>query len=183
MADLEDVVKKHLRLLKTLPRIKPFYTLKCNGSKGVAQMLAGLGAGFGCVNKVGIWWKLMEKKLDSCFLFCGEHRKPGWDILIWGLILAEKVGKTDQCTGLRIFSTFPARFPSSSEFREGGGEERHKWANPLSEAPPQHPVARRGAPANLPVEATASDWPTQQASPIYMENVFMLVTVLNLERD
>ncbi|XP_062996025.1 antizyme inhibitor 2 isoform X2 [Elgaria multicarinata webbii] len=51
VADLDDVVKKHFRLLKALPRIKPFYALKCNHSKGVLQMLAGLGAGFGCVNK------------------------------------------------------------------------------------------------------------------------------------
>ncbi|KAH0631088.1 hypothetical protein JD844_005179 [Phrynosoma platyrhinos] len=51
VADLEDVVKKHLRLLKALPRIKPFYSLKCNRSKGVVQMLAGLGAGFGCASK------------------------------------------------------------------------------------------------------------------------------------
>ncbi|XP_066494525.1 antizyme inhibitor 2 [Tiliqua scincoides] len=54
LADLEDVVKKHLRLLKALPRIKPFYALKCNGSKGVVQLLAGLGTGFGCVNKTEI---------------------------------------------------------------------------------------------------------------------------------
>ncbi|XP_028594941.2 antizyme inhibitor 2 isoform X1 [Podarcis muralis] len=51
VADLEDVVKKHLHLLKALPRIKPFYALKCNRSKGVVQMLAGLGAGFGCASK------------------------------------------------------------------------------------------------------------------------------------
>lgn len=54
VVDLEDVLKKHLRLLKALPRIKPFYILKCNGSKGVVQLLAGLGAGFGCVNKTEI---------------------------------------------------------------------------------------------------------------------------------
>nr|XP_060640081.1 antizyme inhibitor 2 [Anolis sagrei ordinatus] len=51
VADLEEVVKKHLRLLKALPRIKPFYALKCNRSKGVVQTLAGLGAGFSCANK------------------------------------------------------------------------------------------------------------------------------------
>ncbi|XP_015273244.1 PREDICTED: antizyme inhibitor 2 isoform X1 [Gekko japonicus] len=51
VADLGDVVKKHLRLLKALPRVKPFYAPKCNCSKGVVQMLAGLGVGFGCANK------------------------------------------------------------------------------------------------------------------------------------
>ncbi|XP_063168681.1 antizyme inhibitor 2 isoform X2 [Candoia aspera] len=51
VANLEDVVKKHVHLLKALPRVKPFYPLKCNSSKGVVQMLAGLGAGFSCTNK------------------------------------------------------------------------------------------------------------------------------------
>uniref|UniRef100_A0ABM5ETE9 Antizyme inhibitor 2 n=1 Tax=Pogona vitticeps TaxID=103695 RepID=A0ABM5ETE9_9SAUR len=51
VADLEEVVKKHVRLLKALPRLKPFYALKCNGSKGVVQTLAGLGAGFSCASK------------------------------------------------------------------------------------------------------------------------------------
>uniref|UniRef100_A0A8D2J7P7 Antizyme inhibitor 2 n=1 Tax=Varanus komodoensis TaxID=61221 RepID=A0A8D2J7P7_VARKO len=54
VADLEAVVKKHLRLLKALPRIKPFYALKCNHGKGVVQMLAALGAGFGCTNKAEV---------------------------------------------------------------------------------------------------------------------------------
>ncbi|XP_070805341.1 antizyme inhibitor 2 isoform X1 [Pituophis catenifer annectens] len=51
VANLEDVVKKHVRLLKALPRVKPVYPLKCNSSRGVVQMLAGLGAGFSCTNK------------------------------------------------------------------------------------------------------------------------------------
>ncbi|KAJ7304442.1 hypothetical protein JRQ81_012003 [Phrynocephalus forsythii] len=54
VADLEDVAKKHLRLLKALPRLKPFYRLKCNRSKGVVQLLAGLGAGFGCASKAEV---------------------------------------------------------------------------------------------------------------------------------
>lgn len=53
VANLEDVVKKHVCLLKALPRVTPVYPLKCNGSRGVVQMLAGLGAGFSCTNKVG----------------------------------------------------------------------------------------------------------------------------------
>ncbi|XP_070620800.1 antizyme inhibitor 2 [Erythrolamprus reginae] len=51
VANLEDVVKKHVRLLKALPRVKPVYPLKCNSSRGVVQMLAGLGAQFSCTNK------------------------------------------------------------------------------------------------------------------------------------
>lgn len=52
VADLGDVVRKHIRFLKALPRVKPFYAVKCNSSKGVVQTLAELGAGFDCASKV-----------------------------------------------------------------------------------------------------------------------------------
>ncbi|XP_075764620.1 antizyme inhibitor 2 isoform X2 [Pelodiscus sinensis] len=51
VADLGDVVKKHLRFLKALPHVKPFYAVKCNGSRGVVRTLAELGAGFDCASK------------------------------------------------------------------------------------------------------------------------------------
>ncbi|NXS88451.1 AZIN2 inhibitor, partial [Erpornis zantholeuca] len=51
VADLGDIVKKHLRFLKALPRVKPYFPVKCNGSEGVIRLLAELGAGFACANK------------------------------------------------------------------------------------------------------------------------------------
>ncbi|XP_009560119.2 antizyme inhibitor 2 [Cuculus canorus] len=54
MADLGDIVKKHLRFLKALPRVKPYFPVKCNGSEGVLRLLAELGAGFACANKAEI---------------------------------------------------------------------------------------------------------------------------------
>ncbi|NWT38959.1 AZIN2 inhibitor, partial [Chroicocephalus maculipennis] len=54
MADLGDIVKKHLCFLKALPRVKPYFPVKCNGSEGVIRLLAELGAGFACTNKAEI---------------------------------------------------------------------------------------------------------------------------------
>ncbi|NXF31342.1 AZIN2 inhibitor, partial [Nyctibius bracteatus] len=54
VADLGDIVKKHLRFLKALPRVKPYFSVKCNGSEGVLRLLAELGAGFACANKAEI---------------------------------------------------------------------------------------------------------------------------------
>ncbi|NXK53604.1 AZIN2 inhibitor, partial [Chauna torquata] len=54
VADLGDIVKKHLRFLKALPRVKPYFPVKCNSSRGVIQLLAELGAGFACANKTEI---------------------------------------------------------------------------------------------------------------------------------
>ncbi|XP_068273861.1 antizyme inhibitor 2 isoform X2 [Nyctibius grandis] len=54
VADLGDIVKKHLHFLKALPRVKPYFPVKCNGSEGVLRLLAELGAGFACTNKAEI---------------------------------------------------------------------------------------------------------------------------------
>ncbi|NXU22716.1 AZIN2 inhibitor, partial [Thalassarche chlororhynchos] len=54
VADLGDIVKKHLCFLKALPCVKPYFPVKCNGSEGVIRLLAELGAGFACSNKAEI---------------------------------------------------------------------------------------------------------------------------------
>ncbi|NWI91400.1 AZIN2 inhibitor, partial [Pitta sordida] len=54
VADLGDIVKKHLCFLKALPRVKPYFPVKCNGSEGVIRLLAELGAGFACASKAEI---------------------------------------------------------------------------------------------------------------------------------
>ncbi|XP_065600731.1 antizyme inhibitor 2 isoform X1 [Cyrtonyx montezumae] len=54
VADLGDIVKKHLHFLKALPRVKPYFPVKCNSSGGVMRLLAELGAGFACANKTEI---------------------------------------------------------------------------------------------------------------------------------
>ncbi|KAF6107600.1 antizyme inhibitor 2 [Phyllostomus discolor] len=51
VADLGAVVRKHFHFLKCLPRVRPFYTVKCNSSPGVLKVLAELGLGFSCANK------------------------------------------------------------------------------------------------------------------------------------
>ncbi|XP_064327450.1 antizyme inhibitor 2 isoform X3 [Phalacrocorax carbo] len=54
VADLGDIVKKYLHFLKALPRVKPYFPVKCNSSEGVIRLLAELGAGFACTNKAEI---------------------------------------------------------------------------------------------------------------------------------
>ncbi|EHB06871.1 Ornithine decarboxylase [Heterocephalus glaber] len=54
VADLGDVLKKHLRWLKALPRVTPFYAVKCNDSRAIMKTLAAIGMGFDCVSKTEI---------------------------------------------------------------------------------------------------------------------------------
>ena len=46
VADLGDILKKHLRWLKALPRVTPVYAVKCNDSRAIVSTLAATGTGF-----------------------------------------------------------------------------------------------------------------------------------------
>ncbi|XP_077438224.1 ornithine decarboxylase isoform X2 [Vanacampus margaritifer] len=54
VCDLGDVLKKHLRWARALPRVSPFYAVKCNDSRVVVMTLASLGTGFDCASKTEI---------------------------------------------------------------------------------------------------------------------------------
>ncbi|XP_055532668.1 ornithine decarboxylase-like [Wyeomyia smithii] len=49
--NLDDIVWKHLNWLHQLPRVKPFYAVKCNDDRAILETLAALGTGFDCASK------------------------------------------------------------------------------------------------------------------------------------
>ncbi|XP_061115581.1 ornithine decarboxylase-like [Conger conger] len=54
VADLGDVLQKHLRWVCAMPRVTPFYAVKCNDCHPVVMTLATLGTGFDCASKTEI---------------------------------------------------------------------------------------------------------------------------------
>ncbi|KAF2099111.1 putative ornithine decarboxylase [Rhizodiscina lignyota] len=54
VADLGSVYRQHLRWKLNLPRIKPYYAVKCNPDAQVVRLLAALGTGFDCASKAEI---------------------------------------------------------------------------------------------------------------------------------
>lgn len=50
VADLCEVYRQHLRWLKELPRVIPFYAVKCNPDPYVLRLLSALGCGFDCAS-------------------------------------------------------------------------------------------------------------------------------------
>ncbi|XP_036027273.1 ornithine decarboxylase [Onychomys torridus] len=54
VADLGDILKKHLRWRKALPRVTPFYAVKSNDSRAIVNTLAAIGTGFDCASKTEI---------------------------------------------------------------------------------------------------------------------------------
>ncbi|KAJ8710225.1 hypothetical protein PYW07_009591 [Mythimna separata] len=52
--DLGEVVARYHRWKELMPRVEPFYAVKCNDDKLLVSTLAALGAGFDCASKVEI---------------------------------------------------------------------------------------------------------------------------------
>ena len=51
VADLGDVARKIVQWAQLLPRVEPFYAVKCNPDHQVVSILASLGTGFDCASK------------------------------------------------------------------------------------------------------------------------------------
>ncbi|KAG9355518.1 hypothetical protein JZ751_000356 [Albula glossodonta] len=51
VADLGVLMRQHILWQTHMSQVRPFYTLKCNSSPAVIQVLAALGTGFICANK------------------------------------------------------------------------------------------------------------------------------------
>lgn len=54
VADLGEVYRQQLRWKINLPRVKPFYAVKCNPDPKVLRLLAEMGNGFDCASKAEI---------------------------------------------------------------------------------------------------------------------------------
>ncbi|XP_061099503.1 ornithine decarboxylase 1-like [Conger conger] len=51
VADLGEVVRRYLLWVREIPRVTPFYAVKCNESRPIVMTLAALGTGFDCASK------------------------------------------------------------------------------------------------------------------------------------
>lgn len=49
--NIYDIYEKHMKWLKLMPRVKPFYAVKCNNLPEIVSLLASLGTGFDCASK------------------------------------------------------------------------------------------------------------------------------------
>jgi len=64
IGDMSDVVRKHKLWTSQLPRVEPFYAVKCNDDTTVLAILAQLGTGFDCASK-GEIQKVLELQVPQ----------------------------------------------------------------------------------------------------------------------
>ncbi|EPQ31589.1 uncharacterized protein PFL1_00922 [Pseudozyma flocculosa PF-1] len=50
VANLAEIYRQHLRWMRALPRVVPFYAVKCNPDPYVLRLLAAMGTGFDCAS-------------------------------------------------------------------------------------------------------------------------------------
>ncbi|KAJ2805696.1 Ornithine decarboxylase [Coemansia furcata] len=60
VADLGEVYRQYAQWTKLLPRVQPFFAVKCNPDALVIKLLARLGAGFDCASKGELMQVLSE---------------------------------------------------------------------------------------------------------------------------
>ncbi|KAF7487783.1 Ornithine decarboxylase [Sarcoptes scabiei] len=54
VCDVNDILCKHKNWLLKLPRVRPYYAVKCNSAPIVLQVLSSVGIGFDCASKTEI---------------------------------------------------------------------------------------------------------------------------------
>ncbi|CAL8086799.1 unnamed protein product [Orchesella dallaii] len=75
VCDIGEIIKKHVDWIHYMPRVRPFYAVKCNDSPLVLETLAGLGTGFDCASKVEMR-KVLELGLSPTDIIYANPAKP-----------------------------------------------------------------------------------------------------------
>ena len=88
VVDVGRLFSLHAKWEEALPKICPFYAVKCNEDKLLLKTLAALGTGFDCASKVSVLRKErhleFQSKNDYCtgrsysesLLHCNSHSSP-----------------------------------------------------------------------------------------------------------
>jgi len=75
VADLGDVVHKYKLWKKLLPRVEPFYAVKCNDDPALLELLCKLGIGFDCASKSEIQKILKMKVAPSRIIYANPCKQ------------------------------------------------------------------------------------------------------------
>ncbi|KAK7053093.1 hypothetical protein SK128_020406 [Halocaridina rubra] len=73
--DVGDIVQKIKMWQLKIPRVKPYYAVKCNDNQTVLELLAALGTGFDCASK-GEIQKVMSIGVDQSRIIYAHPCKP-----------------------------------------------------------------------------------------------------------
>jgi ornithine decarboxylase len=75
VCDVGDIIRKYKLWYEKMPRVKPFYAVKCNDNDIVIKVLAALGTGFDCASK-GELSKVLNLGVSSDRIIFANPTKP-----------------------------------------------------------------------------------------------------------
>lgn len=74
--DLGEVARLHHTWVSTMPRVAPFYAVKCNPEPGMVAMLNALGAGFDCASIQELKCAAAHDVPQSRIIFANPCKRP-----------------------------------------------------------------------------------------------------------
>ncbi|XP_037005444.2 antizyme inhibitor 2-like [Artibeus jamaicensis] len=74
VADLGVLASRHRAFCQALPRVSPFYAVKCNSSPWVLRVLAALGTGFDCASQVELEQVLSLGVAPSRIIYANPYK-------------------------------------------------------------------------------------------------------------
>ncbi|KAI8590047.1 pyridoxal-dependent decarboxylase [Geranomyces variabilis] len=75
VADMGEIVRQQARWHKLLPRVEPFYAVKCNPNNMVLKTLASIGTGFDCASKGEIQMALDQGVVPSKIIYANPCKQ------------------------------------------------------------------------------------------------------------
>ncbi|KAL2838545.1 putative ornithine decarboxylase [Aspergillus pseudoustus] len=106
IADLTQVTRQHMRWMRNLPTVRPYYAVKCNSDLALLRWLASLGTGFDCASTQELSLVLDLNVDPANIIFANPVKAPA------ALLFAREVGAArmtfDNLDELdKIASSFP----------------------------------------------------------------------------
>jgi len=77
IVDLSMVVKQYKQWVSLLPRVKPFYAIKCNSNPAIVRTLGSLGVNFDCASKAEIQQILGSGYAPSRIIYANPTKMKG----------------------------------------------------------------------------------------------------------
>ncbi|XP_045159070.2 ornithine decarboxylase 1-like [Mercenaria mercenaria] len=76
ICDLGDIIDKYQQWTKLMPRVKPFYAVKCNNDSAVLKVLSDCGASFDCASKDEVQKILSLGVSPSRIIYANTVKQP-----------------------------------------------------------------------------------------------------------
>lgn len=101
-----EIVQKHKEWKMKLPRVQPFYAVKCNDCQIVLEVLAALGTGFDCASKAEIN-KVLNIGVDADRIIFANPAKPASHIRHAKDVSVDTMTFDNECEIHKIKALYP----------------------------------------------------------------------------